>query len=429
MNKHHILPLLMGVLIPTLMPAQDVTINGEFRPRTEMRSGYGAPLTPAVDPGVFTLQRSRVSLTYTTQQLKACVTLQDARTWGETGLTSEATSATGATTVYESWVELLPAPGLTCRMGRQPLAYDDNRLFSASGWSNTGAAHDLMLMRYAIGLSQAHYALAFNNDKAIASETAYSGAMPYRWMQLMWLAHGFNNGLSLSALAVDEGFQEKATEVKKVNMSHRYTAGLHIDYAHEDAPLTMQANGYLQFGKSSSATTDAQGTTTRKQLDAHMMTILLNWTISKKLRMGGGADYFSGNSTPSDTESHTFEKLYGSDHNTNGYMDYWCKPSSWGLTDIYLTARYSPIPQWTMESAVHRFGTAETIANGYGRNLGSELDLTIIYASDKTLTIQAGWSIYWDNDNTRLIKNKSADAVTRLPQWAYVMLTVKPKFL
>ena len=164
--------------------SQTVVIDGEIRPRVEYRDGYSKPLLEANDPGVFTIQRTRLGMTFTSALLTTQITLQDARTYGQ----NANASADATTGIYEAWAEMLLAQGGSFKIGRQPLNYDDKRLFSSPAWSNTGTAHDVALFKYNINDFQAHLGLAYNNNTLISSETYYNPLSNYRYMGFLWLS-------------------------------------------------------------------------------------------------------------------------------------------------------------------------------------------------------------------------------------------------
>ena len=122
-----VLFFLFFTTVPNLLKSQTVVIDGEIRPRTEYRDGYTKPILTTNDPGIFTSQRTRLGLTFTSGILTTQITLQDARVFGQFSNTS-----TDATTgIYEAWAEMLLIPGGSLKLGRQIIKYDDNRLFSA----------------------------------------------------------------------------------------------------------------------------------------------------------------------------------------------------------------------------------------------------------------------------------------------------------
>ena len=161
---------------------QNVVIDAEIRPRTEMRDGFKTLTVVGKDPGIFTSQRTRLGLTYTSGLLNAQVTFQDSRVFGQYG-TSSSDASTG---LYEGWAEMLLVPGGSLKVGRQTLKYDDSRLFSAPSWSNTGTTHDLALFKYNLNDWQLHLGMAYNNSSEISSETLYANTVKYRSMAFAW---------------------------------------------------------------------------------------------------------------------------------------------------------------------------------------------------------------------------------------------------
>ena len=60
-------------------------------------------------------------------------------------------------------------------------------------------------------------------------------------------------------------------------------------------------------------------------------------------------------------------------------------------------------------------------------DLGQESDLTISYKLSKETSIQAGYSVYFKNSNIKKVL-KTYGAEENTPQWAYIMLTIRPQF-
>ncbi|HEY6915613.1 MAG TPA: alginate export family protein, partial [Paludibacter sp.] len=171
MKKIFIIVLLLAAIAaPQPAVGQTVVIDGEIRPRTEYRDGYTKPLLTTNDPGVFTIQRTRLGMTFTSGLLTTQITLQDSRTFGQAANASDVAS----TGIYEAWAEMLLVPGGSFKIGRQTLKYDDSRLFSSPPWSNTGTTHDVGIFKYNINDFQAHLGFAYNNNSAISSESYYT---------------------------------------------------------------------------------------------------------------------------------------------------------------------------------------------------------------------------------------------------------------
>jgi hypothetical protein len=215
-------------------------IDAEFRPRTELRSGFNQPLADTLKPSFVTQQRTRLNFNYTGEQLNARITLQDARVFGETDTKG---SSTGTLGIYEAWTELLLFNGIRFKIGRQGIQFEDGRLFSLSPWSNTGNSHDLMQLLYKRDGLDVQLGYAYNNQKALNADSVYySVSKMYKQLAFLHLTKTLTIGLDLSLLGVDEGFQTSKTNL---DLYHRYTIGRHTYIEEERASVWMLPNCLL----------------------------------------------------------------------------------------------------------------------------------------------------------------------------------------
>ncbi|WFO15115.1 hypothetical protein M601_014720 [Cellulophaga baltica 4] len=75
--------VLLGLfLLTTQFIAAQFTIDGEFRPRTEYRHGFGSPIAEDADAGFGISTRARVNFGYADESYKVYLSLQDVMTWG-----------------------------------------------------------------------------------------------------------------------------------------------------------------------------------------------------------------------------------------------------------------------------------------------------------------------------------------------------------
>ncbi len=430
-RKVEMIGLVLILSSSTELIAQELTISAELRPRTEYRSGYGSPLEESASPGVFTTQRTRLSTIFKNSYLKTNLTIQDSRTFGESATTSEASTSSGALSVYEAWADIVLLPGGSITIGRQALGYDDNRLFSSPNWSNTGTAHDAAVFKYQLENNFiANLGMAYNNDKAISRETLYSGVTQYRYMGYLWLVKNITSALSISAIGLDEGIQDqqidasgKTTYSSKINMYHRYTTGGNLKFSSSTNPFSCLATGYFQFGK----------TTATKDLNASLIALKMNYKINSVITPTVGFDLYSGDDGKNATKSKAFNWLYGAAHSFNGYMDYWT-PSlpTQGLLDIYAQIAGAINEKLSYEVGYHIFNTEKEVqydSKNHGKSLGSELDLKLSYKMNKCVSVEGGWGSYFLSDNSRYLKLKSAEAKCHNPGWAYISLTIRPESL
>lgn len=413
-SKHWIIALC--IMFALQHTSAQVSIDGEFRPRSEYRSGYKKPLADTLNPAFLTLQRTRLTVDYKTKILNTRITLQDARIWGE----STNQSSTSKVELFEAWGEYLFATGLSAKFGRQVLNYDDQRLLAASNWSNTGNAHDVLLFKYKPAASfQSHAGFAYNNSKDTLMEVNYAIQKKlYKTMGFIWLSKAFENGLTISGIAIEEGLQ-KTNDYEVVYP--RLTAGGNLIYMNDSLKYSIKATAYIQKGKS----------TTFDNLNAYMAAIKAGYKFSKSIEAIVGFDYYSG-TKPDEAagESNTFNKLYGSNHTFEGYLDYWTSIPKSGLMDLYAGINAKLTPKLSGEVTCHRFNLAENhIINNVeiDKNMGTELDVIFNYAINKEMAMQAGYCRYFNSSATDDYF-KQTTTPCRESQWAYVMMTLKPNF-
>lgn len=418
--------LLAAIAIPQFTTAQNVVIDGEIRPRVEYRDGLSKPLLETTDPGVSAIQRTRLGMTFTSGLLNTQITLQDSRTFGQNpNASSDATVG-----IFEAWAEMLLMPGGSFKIGRQAIKYDDNRLFSASAWSNTGTSHDMALFKYCVNDFQGHIGVAYNNNNIISSETYYTPKSNYRYMGYIWLTKDIVKGLNLSLIGVDEGVQDTTgtkagVNYMKTKLNHAYTYGGNLKYSDENSPIGVFATAYFQSGKSA----------TKSTLAGKLLAIKVDYKFSNIIAANVGTDYLSGDNTTDGTQSN-FKKLYGTDHSFNGAMEYWKTPLNQGLLDYYAGVTGKINKALSIDGTFHLFNSEFSGKNSkgiaFGKDLGSELDIIVNYKLNSWTNIQGGWCTYFSNNNTLAAKSITTSATipsVRTPQWAYVMFTIKPKFL
>jgi len=428
--KTTIIRLLLCIpgFLPAALMAQTVVIDGEIRPRVEERDGFTKPSLTSNDPGVSAIQRTRLGLTFTSGLLNTQITLQDSRTFGQ----NPNASSDATTGIFEAWAEMVLVPGGTLKVGRQTLTYDDKRLFSASTWSNTGTSHDMALFKYCLNDFQGHIGLAYNNNAVISTETYYTPKSNYRYMGFVWLSKDIVKGLNLSLIGVDEGVQDtigtkNGVNYLKTNMYHAYTYGGNLKFSNPDLPISALATAYFQGGKNISGS----------KMNGSQLAINIDYKFSGVLSANIGSNYISGDNSTTDGIQSNFKKLYGTDHSFNGSMEYWKVPLTQGLLDYYVGAAGKINKDLSLEGTFHLFDSEYSGKNkkniAFGKNLGSELDLVVNYKLNTWTAVQAGWSTYFANYNTLvskdLITSTTVSPVIRTPQWAYVMLTIKPVFL
>jgi hypothetical protein len=410
------------------------SVEGEFRPRFEYRNGFRKPLADTLRPAFTAFQRTRISGSYKTSSLTTQFTLQDARIFG----TSDVKSNVSKLEIFEAWAELVLAPGVSVQVGRQKLKYDDQRLFGESNWSNTGQAHDVALLKYRSETFQAHLGMAYNNAKDTLLEINYTVAKMYKSMGFLWLSKDFGKGMSLSAIGINEGLQTTDNYKKTF---YRNTVGINLVSQNDLSRFNWKVSGYYQFGKSNANdTAKLVKNTTFADLSAFMLAFRATYKVADPLVLQAGLDHFSGtSSSTANTKSTTFNRLYGTNHSFGGNMEFFVTLPKAGLSDYYAGVSYAANKKLSYDFTFHFFSLDKDMSyttkakNGtvtttkVNANIGSEADLVVNYKLSKESTIQGGYSIFLNSGST---KNyfKMGSTATHVPQWAYLMFTIKPQF-
>ncbi|MDP3914435.1 MAG: hypothetical protein Q8R96_11955 [Bacteroidota bacterium] len=397
------------------------TIDAEFRPRSEFRQGFNQPLADTLNPAFVTMQRTRLNFNYKSGIVSARLVLQDSRIFGETDTKQPATATSGSLGIYEAWAELLLYSGTTFKIGRQGVQFEDGRLFSLSPWSNTGNAHDLAQLRYFAPGFDVQLGYAYNNQKAYNADTSYySISKMYKQLAFLHLTKTIASGLDLSLLGVDEGYMKSNTDL---SLYYRYTTGGNLQLKNEKLPIGFLLTSYFQFGKS----------TPTVDLDAYLLAIKTNYIFTDKIGGLAGVDYYSGSeSTLATTKTNTFNKLpYGVNHTFNGYMEYWATLPNGGLVNYFGGVNLKLSKKLSSDITYYGFSLAESMKVGttqVQKNLGSELDIALNYKFSGETAIQFAWCGYFVTDGTKMLKYKSTAVDTKFPQYAYLMLTIRPQF-
>lgn len=194
------------------------------------------------------------------------------------------------------------------------------------------------------------------------------------------------------------------------------------------------------------------------KMDAYMASLSTLFAIDRKLSLGLGGDFLSGNNTTKSGEvNRRFDPLYGTPHKFWGYMDYFYVADVYGvqgnvtknpgLIDLYLRSKYKLKDNLLLSLDVHEFYAGNKVADetAPGRTLdgrlGTEFDFILNYNFTKQIGIEAGYSLMLGTNTLDRLKrggNQGAIAATaNAPyinkrnngNWAYLMITIRPDLL
>ena len=391
-------------------------ITGQYRARTELRSGYRTLASDSSTAAFFTIQRARLVFDYNKDKISSKISIQDSRTWGD----EEQRKDLAGLQVNELWVELFLQKGFSIKLGRQEFAYDDHRLLGNLDWGNLTISHDAVLLKYTNEKKKVkwHLGAAFNQSGEPLFGTSYT-LKNYKTLGFTWVKKEFKNGQSLSGIVIINGMPSTIAASKKLKAT--CTFGPLYNYNYKNLKVVVGA--YYQRGKTENNLRESA--------------VMINAYAEKKIKktsIGIGVDYLSGNKDNTiNTESKNFNTLYATNHKFYGYMDYFTNiPADSklrGLLNPYLKFSYAVSKATTFNFDLHKFILANennTALTKTGKNLGTEADALLELKPSALINLQIGYSMMFATKNMEYIKGGNSNNYNG---WAFVMLKISPVFL
>ena len=289
-----------------------------------------------------------------------------------------------------------PSDGVTftLRVGRQELLFGKQRLVSPLPWSNSMRTWDA-----------ARAILEFDRWRIDGFWSRYVGIKKYEFND--WeLGSDFYGVYATGKVGdrdkpfdVDAYFlglnQSSATYNGTAGDEERYTFGARFGGTLGDFDFDLESA--YQFGQVGSG-----------DVNAWMIAADAGYTFACpwKPHLNLGFDYASGDDAPGDDEVQTFNQLFPLGHAYFGYMDFIGRQN---IIDLHSGLSFKPWEALTVKVDGHLFWRASTddaLYNAGGgvvragnlsneSEVGQEIDLTLIYAVDKHLTLQGGYSHFF----------------------------------
>ncbi|MDO6818065.1 alginate export family protein [Zobellia sp. 1_MG-2023] len=423
--------LLFVLMLTIQFASAQFVLDGEFKPRTEYRNGFGSIIPDALDPGFAIATRLRLNAGYQTEAFKFYMSLQDVMVWGENRQLKPEDS-NNSFSVFQAWADIKLAEGFSTKIGRQMLVYDDQRILGGVDWAMQARNHDAALLQYKKGKFMMDLGLAFNQDFTATTGnpggfqsvgTAYNttGFFSYKSMQYLYLRHK-GEAFSASGLIMNNGFQNFTGDADAQvadGVSNLVTLGTHLNY--KKGSFGAALNAYLQTGERQNSI-DVSG--------AYLLGLDLTYKVSKGVSLGLGAEIISGNDTSTTDKTEAFFPLYGTNHKFNGFMDYFYvgnHANSVGLTDIHASAKFALGETSSLMVKVLNFSGEQELPSGE-KSLGTEVDL-VFAKTFKGYGLAIGYSQMFASDGMYELKGVTEADASSAQNWAWVQLTMKPKFL
>jgi Alginate export len=433
-----------------------LTATGQLRTRTEMRQGQGTLTQEGDVPVLFTSQRTRLNVGFNGYRFKFFTALQDVRVWGQDGSTINRTTndANDGFLIHEAWAEVILNDTITTiqnfslKVGRQQISYDDQRLLGGLDWLQQGRRHDAAVLKFSNKGWMADLGVAYNQNKEAnnynlntnlynGTPTGYTAGTNgigtlYKSFQYLYLGRKFAFG-DASLLYFGDNFNQYtvtgtgATAVKNYERGvwTRNTIGAYCS-TNITRKLNLTGSLYHQGGH------DKDG----RSINANAASLAGTYQIGRKLFVGPGVDYLSGDDgidvfTPT-SDTKRFDPLYGTPHKFWGYMDYFYVASPFGrngLLNYFFKAKYNAKDNLTFTLDIHGFKSAGKLKGDLNPYLGTEADLTVKYSLTKIVGLELGYSFMKGTATLASAQVKNVTNPVRDAHWAYLMLNITPNFM
>src|SRR5690554_149635 len=236
--------IVVSLLMSSYYANSQFELTGQYKAGAEFSNGYQRPLMSNQDPGFFIAQRARLGGKYTHKKFAFNVTMQDVRTWGNTS--HLAIDDNGLLSIYEANVSLFLNKKWTLKVGRQPISYDNQRIFGGLDWAMQGRRHDGAILKFKDSTWSVDVGATYNQVKPSNIKTFYE-LNDYQTFQYVWANKKWDK-FNASVLLLNNGMEQIYFEdsIKKSRTNFSQTMGTHLEYKLKKFDIT--AFGYYQMG-------------------------------------------------------------------------------------------------------------------------------------------------------------------------------------
>lgn len=405
--------LIMTLFVITGPLQAQFTLTGELRPRTERSHGFATLAADNQDASLFTSQRTRLNLLYGSESVKTGVVLQDVRLWGNQPQQVE--NQERSVSLHEGWAEVFFSPKVSIKAGRQELNYDDQRILGGVAWSQQGRSHDIAIFKFE-GDIKLHFGVAHheNNNRR---NNLYNGPDAYKDLQFIWFNKSWQRE-SVSLLFLNNGVPVAADAPVFQENRNMQTLGGRL--AINPQPVSVASNFYYQTGRDAG----------NREVSAFNFLLEVAARMNPTAMATFGMEILSGTDSGTTGKNNSFTPLFGTNHKFNGFMDYFFVGNhinNVGLNNYYFKWACSRFKNITWNLHMHYFAANGKLPGDASSYLGSEIDFDLTYTVSPQARITAGYSRMLPGESMELVKPGGSHSVNQ--NWAYLMLTVTPKFL
>jgi len=485
MKKNYLVAIAVAALMlagPVAQAFADISFSGQIRPRLETRDHDFDD-----DTGSNTFFQTRVRLNAKAKandQVGAFLQFQSVGTWGfetsDDGLSSgtrvalggagdEASDTLNDVGLHQAYLTIKNFYGSSfdLKMGRQEVVIDGHRLYGHTGWTAGAQTNDAIRLTHAAGNHTLSYTFIKGQEEAQqAAQDAHSGADQGDNSDVNHhILHASTQGVlggSLSGIFVLYDDNAGAPGIDNIG-DEWYTIGARqkgklggldyrVEFYHQFGDACGDACGLYAYTTETSA-----GSVDR---DAQMFGVRVGKTL-KNAKFSPTItlwyDHLSGTGDGDVTSSNysTFDTIQDTGHKFYGFMDLYlarngAKEGRLGLQDFAVKTKISPAAGWTLKADWHQFWTdvdlgespitaaldisgagAPGVLTDWTKDLGNELDLTLVHKYNSNAKVVFGYSHYWNTPLFAALNpaNKEAGAASNTDNgdsdWAYVMIDTK----
>jgi hypothetical protein len=397
--------------------AQDekINISSEIRTLSIVDGGYKALKMKDDCYLIYTSQRTRINLKYSSKKIVSYLSFQDVRLWGDDNVftTSGILGNSESLSLHQAWIKYQVNDLFKIKLGRQILSYDDQRILSSRGWNDYQITYDAFLLEYKTDLHRLHIGLSCNNDN---KNNNFYPSEKFKLFDFMHYQYSQDKFL-YSGIAVITGNTLTDTTTA---VCYRGTYGVNVKY--QSKYFNARLSAYYQHNLNSMVT----------NISAYCLSLFLEKRCTDKFNVGLGLDYVSGNDEVDGLSlDNRFDILYGRRHGYYGYLDYYSTIPEQGLQDYMIKMSYQAKKELVFFVDWHCFMLSANkydIYNPYIKlnyQLGQEVDLKINWQLFDKGSINFGWSIYNTTNTFKQLKQVSGVDL-HIQHFCYLMLSFKP---
>jgi hypothetical protein len=390
---------------------EKLSLDGELRLRYELMDGfndtaYGETVSTGEGHDGYLLNRIRLGMTYKyNDDILLRVSMQDARAFdwdfdNSDWYTKEFGMGNNPQKdyfeLYHTYLQVSNIKGLPLKLtiGRQRIAYGDNRVFGPGEWKNSGKwIWDAAKLSYSKG---EHFVDIFYGGIMLHDPDKFS--LTHRWGYEgigIYGHYAWNQGAFEPILA----YKHNDNGVESYDSRKHYYTGFRM-YDDDVAGFFYDGTYIRQAGEQVSVSglesdVEAYGW----HLDAGY-----GFKIGeKKVRIGTGYTYASGDDS-STQDIERFDGVFGASDNFYGRMNLMIWSN---LMDSELYVIISPLKNTKIKMEYHRYRIEDktdkwrNYKNSAGvmeDHLGDEIDVVATYDHTKNIQIQAGYGHFWPGD-------------------------------